>query len=76
LFPQLEDIPHRMTRVKRPQSNGILERFHRRLLDESLCVEGRRSWFETNEEMPSMLDDYLKGYNSRRPHQQGNRLKS
>jgi transposase InsO family protein len=32
-----------MTRVRRPQSNGILERFHRTLLDEHFRVEGRRS---------------------------------
>ena len=39
---RLKDIPHRMTRVKRPQSNGIIERFHRTLLDEHFRVEGRR----------------------------------
>lgn len=30
LFLQLEEIEHRTTRVKRPQSNGIVERFHPR----------------------------------------------
>lgn len=30
-FLQLEGIEHRKTRVKRPQSNGIVERFHRTL---------------------------------------------
>ena len=34
LFLQLEDIDHRTTWVKRPQSNGIVERFHRTVLDE------------------------------------------
>jgi transposase InsO family protein len=38
LFLQLEDIEHRITRVKRPQSNGFIERFHRTLLDEHLRV--------------------------------------
>lgn len=42
LFLELEDIEHRTTRVKRPQSNGIVERFHRTLLDEHSRVEGRR----------------------------------
>jgi transposase InsO family protein len=69
LFLQLEDIEHRTTRVKRPQSNGIVERFHRTLLDEHFRVEGRRTWFETIEEMQTVLDDYLVGYNRRRPHQ-------
>jgi transposase InsO family protein len=69
LFLQLEEIGHRTTRVKRPQSNGIVERFHRTLLDEHFRVEGRRTWFETVEEMQAVLDEYLEGYNRRRPHQ-------
>jgi transposase InsO family protein len=69
LFLQLEGIEHRKTRVKRPQSNGIAERFHRTLLDEHFRVEGRRTWFETIDEMQTVLDDYLVGYNTRRPHQ-------
>jgi transposase InsO family protein len=69
LFLQLEEIEHRTTRVKRPQSNGIVERLHRTLLDEHFRVEGRRTWFETIEEMQVVLDDYLVGYNQRRPHQ-------
>ena len=69
LFLQLEDIKHRTTRVKRPQSNGIVERLHRTLLDEHFRVEGRRTWFETIEEMQKPLDDYLAGYNTKRPHQ-------
>jgi transposase InsO family protein len=69
LFLQLEEIAHRCTRVKRPQSNGIVERLHRTLLDEHFRVEGRRTWFETIEEMQAVLDEYLVGYNQRRPHQ-------
>jgi hypothetical protein len=40
LFRQLEEIDHRITRVKRPQSNGIVERFQRTL---DLVGDGRRS---------------------------------
>ena len=69
LYLQLEDIEHRTTRVKRPQSNGIIERFHRTLLDEHFRVEGRRTWFETIDEMQKVLDDYLVTYNTKRPHQ-------
>lgn len=69
LFLQLEDIVHRTTRVKRPQSNGIVERFHRTLLDEHFRVEGRKTWFETIEEMQAVLDEYLVSYNTKRPHQ-------
>ncbi len=69
LFLQLEEIEHRTTRVKRPQSNGIVERLHRTLLDEHFRVEGRRTWFETIEEMQVVLDAYMETYNQRRPHQ-------
>lgn len=69
LFLQLEEIEHRRTRVKRPQSNGIVERLHRTLLDEHFRVEGRRTWFETIEEMQAALDLFLQGYNRQRPHQ-------
>lgn len=56
------------TSVSRPQSNGILERLHRTLLDEHFRVEGRKTWFETIEEMPAVLDAYLVGYNTKRAH--------
>ncbi|MCA4919951.1 MAG: transposase [Roseomonas sp.] len=46
----------------------MLERYHRTLLDEYFRVEGRRTWFETIEEMQAVLDDYLEGYNNWRPH--------
>ena len=69
LFLQLEEIDHRTTRVKRPQSNGIVERFHRTVLDEHFRVEGRRTWFETIEEMQTVLDEWLIAYNTKRPHQ-------
>jgi transposase InsO family protein len=69
LFLQLEGIEHKRTRVNRPQSNGIVERLHRTLLDEHFRVEGRRTWFETIAEMQTVLDLYLVEYNTKRPHQ-------
>jgi transposase InsO family protein len=69
LFLQLEGIAHKRTRVNRPQSNGIVERLHRTLLDEHFRVEGRRTWFETIAEMQTVLDQYLIEYNTKRPHQ-------
>ena len=38
---QLEEIEHRRTKVGRPQSNEVFERFHRMLPDEHLTVKGR-----------------------------------
>ena len=39
------------------------------LFDEHFRVEGRRTWFETIEEMQAVLDKYLVAYNRNRPHQ-------
>ena len=69
LFLQLEGIEHKTTRVGRPQSNGIVERLHRTLLDEHLRVQGRTVGYETVEEMQKAIDGYLVRYNTERPHQ-------
>ena len=69
LFLQLEGIAHKTTRVGRPQSNGIVERLHRTLLDEHLRVQGRTVWHETVAEMQTALDAFLLRYNRERPHQ-------
>lgn len=69
LFLQLEGIEHRTTRVRRPQSNGFVERLHRTLLDEHFRLEGRRKWYESVEQMQEDLDAYFKIYNTERTHQ-------
>jgi len=69
LFLQLEEIEHRTTKVRRPQSNGFVERLHRTLLDEHFRVMGRKKFYESVEEMQTDLDTYLKTYNEKRPHQ-------
>jgi len=69
LFLQLENIEHRTTKVRRPQSNGFVERFQRTLLDEHFRIMGRKKWYQSIEEMQKDLDEYLKHYNQNRPHQ-------
>ena len=69
LFLQLEGIEHRTTQVRRPQSNGFVERFHRTLLDEHFRIAGRKNWYESVEPMQKDLDAYLIHYNTKRPHQ-------
>ena len=69
LFLQLEDIEHRTTQVRRPQSNGIVERLHRTLLDEHFRIVGRTKFYESIEDMQVDLDEYLKSYNQERAHQ-------
>lgn len=69
LFLQIEEIEHRKTKIRRPQSNGFLERFHRTLLDEHLRIKGREKWYDDLSEMQKDLDQYLVIYNTKRPHQ-------
>ena len=69
LFLQLEGIEHRTTKVRRPQSNGFVERLHRTLLDEHFRVKGRTKWYESVDEMQKDLDAYMKEYNNDRAHQ-------
>lgn len=42
LYLAVEDIDHTRTRVKRPQSNGICERFHKTLMDEFYSIAFRK----------------------------------
>jgi transposase InsO family protein len=69
LFLQLEGIQHRKTQVRRPQSNGFVERFHKTILDEHFRIQGRSKWYESVEQMQADLVGYLVKYNSQRPHQ-------
>ena len=69
LFLQLEEIEHRTTKVRRPQSNGFVERMHRTLLDEHFRVAGRTTFYESVEQMQNDLAVYLDYYNTQRAHQ-------
>lgn len=69
LYVQLEDIEHRTTKVRRPQSNGYVERLHRTLLDEHFRIAGRTKFYESVSEMQNDLDEYLVKYNTQRSHQ-------
>lgn len=69
LFLQLEDIEHRTTPIRRPQSNGYVERLHRTLLDEHFRLKGRQKFYESLDEMQSDLDEFLQHYNTKRAHQ-------
>jgi len=69
LFLQLEGIEHRKTKVRSPQTNGIVERLHKTLLDEHFRIAGRTKFYESVDEMQKDLETYLKKYNYERPHQ-------
>jgi transposase InsO family protein len=62
-------VEHRRTRVKRPQTNGFVERFHRTILDEFFRVELRKYNFQTIEELEVALQEWIVYYNTKRTHQ-------
>ena len=68
-YLELNDIKHRTTRVRRPQTNGFIERFNRTVLDELFRITFRKKMYETVESLQEYLDTWLKFYNTNRPHQ-------
>jgi transposase InsO family protein len=68
LYLALNDVEHRKTRVRRPQTNGFVERFHRTVLDEFFRTSLRDALFDSLEELQARLDAWLHHYNNERPH--------
>lgn len=69
LYLAVEDIEHTRTKVKRPQTNGICERFHRTVLDEFFRVAFRKKLYGSIAELQKDLDAWMREYNEERPHQ-------
>jgi len=68
LYLELNDIEHRRTQVRRPQSNGFVERFNRTVLDEFYRIVFRQKLYEKVEALQEDLDVWLREYNYERPH--------
>lgn len=69
LYLAVEDIDHSRTKTKSPQTNGIVERFHRTLLNEFYRIAFRRKIYRSIEELQVDLDSWVASYNDERPHQ-------
>jgi transposase InsO family protein len=69
LYLAVEDVDHSRTRTKRPQTNGICERFHKTLLDEFYRVAFRKKVYRSIDELQADLDSWIADYNLRRSHQ-------
>ena len=69
LYLAIEDIDHTRTKAKSPQTNGIVERFHKTVLNEFYRVAFRKKLYRSLEEMQEDLDAYIVEYNDQRPHQ-------
>ena len=68
LYLALNDIEHRTTKVRSPQTNGFVERFNRTVLDEFLRPSLRQKFYGSVEALQEGLDQWLKHYNEERPH--------
>lgn len=69
LYLAVEDIDHSRTKTKSPQTNGIVERFHKTVLDEFYRVVFRKKIYTTIAELQADLDDWIRAYNEVREHQ-------
>jgi transposase InsO family protein len=69
LYLAVENIDHTRTRTRSPQTNGIVERFHKTLLDEFYRVAFRKKIYRTIEELQADLDVWMREYNELRSHQ-------
>ena len=65
----MENIDHTRTKVKSPQTNGIVERFHKTVLNEFYRVAFRRKIYSGIEQLQADLDAWLREYNELWPHQ-------
>lgn len=69
LYLAVEDIDHSRTKTKSPQTNGIVERFHKTVLDEFYRVVFRKKIYATIAELQTDLDDWVRSFNETREHQ-------
>jgi transposase InsO family protein len=69
LYLAVKDIDHTKTKARHPQTNGIVERFHRTILEEFYNIAFRKKIYDSLEELQLDLDKYLKKYNYDRTHQ-------
>ena len=69
LYLALENIDHTRTRAKSPQTNGIVERLHKTMLNEFYRIAFRKKVYDSIETLQADLDAWLDQYNNQREHQ-------
>jgi transposase InsO family protein len=69
LYLAVEDIDHSRTKTKSPQTNGIVERLHKTMLNEFYRIAFRKKIYRSIDELQADLDEWVKSYNEQRPHQ-------
>jgi len=69
LFLAINDIEYMKTKARSPQTNGIVERFHKTILQEFYQITFRKNLYESIEALQADLDQWLMYYNEQRTHQ-------
>jgi transposase InsO family protein len=69
LYVAVENIDHTRTKVKSPQTNGIVERFHKTMLNEFYRITFRKKIYTNVADLQTDLDGWLREYNEERVHQ-------
>lgn len=69
LFLAVKNIDHTKTKARHPQTNGIVERFHKTILNEFYQVAFRKRIYDSLEMLQSDLDNLIEHYNKERTHQ-------
>lgn len=69
LYLAVEDVDHSRAKTKSPQTNGIVERLHKTMLNEFNRIAFRKKIYRSIEELQADLDEWVTSYNEQRPHQ-------
>jgi transposase InsO family protein len=69
LYLAIENIDHTRTKARSPQTNGIVERLHKTMLNEFYRVTFRKKIYESINALQTDLDAWLDQYNNEREHQ-------
>jgi transposase InsO family protein len=69
LYLAIEDVDHTRTKARNPQTNGIVERFHKTVLNEFYRGAFRKRIYGSLAELQADLDAWIASYNEERPHQ-------
>jgi transposase InsO family protein len=68
LYLALNDLEHRRTKVRHPQTNGFVERFQLTIKEEFFGVTLRETLYDSVEALQAALDTWLAYYTTERPH--------
>ena len=69
LFLHLNEIEHTRIRVRRPQTNGSVERLNQTVQEEFYKVAFRKKLYRSVEEIQADLDEFMAWYNTERTNQ-------